>query len=229
MPATLRPRVRTLQSGSSHDGATQESNLPSVGLRRRTGFEDRCGIRRDAAQQKRSRRAASEVARVTIVRLVTGDELRLLEARWRVREISESDLHGLADELLAKGEDDEALIHLFSLDRDELRWTGADAFESLLRAWGGGMISEAEAVDIVLRHIAAGVLAGTITPLEATSRADAINVRFDYRHDALREWCDLHEELGYLDRSGRSYLGRDQPAIEADVMVLARSVVGGPS
>jgi hypothetical protein len=169
---------------------------------------------------------ASEVAHVTIVRLVTGDELQLLEARWRVREITESDLHGVADELLAKGEDADSLIHLFSLDRDELRWTGADAFESLLRSWGGGRISDAEAVDIVLRDISAGVIAGTITPLEATSRADAMNVRFYYQYDALREWCDLREELGYLDHSGLSYLGRDQPAIEADVMVLARSVVG---
>ena len=166
---------------------------------------------------------------MTIVRLVTSDELQLLEARWRVREITESDLHGVADELLAKGEDTDALIHLFSLDRDELRWAGADAFESLLRSWGGGTISDAEAVDIVLRDIAAGVLAGTITPVEATGRADAMNVRFYYQYDALREWCDLNEELGYLDRAGLSYLGRDQPAIEADVMGLARSVVGGHS
>ena len=58
-----------------------------------------------------------------------------------MREITESDLHGVADELLAKGEDADALIHLFSLDRDELRWTGADAFESLLRSWGGGTVA----------------------------------------------------------------------------------------
>ena len=163
---------------------------------------------------------------VTIVRIVTTDELQLLEARWRVREIGESDLHSVADELLTKGEDDDAL-RLFSLEQDELRWTGADAFESLIRAWGGGSISEAEAVGIVLRDIAAGVLAGTITPLEATSRADAINVRFYYEYDALRAWCDLHEELDYFDRAGLSYLGRDQPTVEADVMTLARSVVGG--
>jgi len=92
--------------------------------------------------------------------------------------------------------------------------------------WGGGSLSEAEAVEIVLRHLAAGVLAGTTTPLEATSRADAINIRFDYQYEALRVWCDLHEELSYLDRSGLSYLGRDLAMIEADVMALARSVVG---
>jgi hypothetical protein len=163
------------------------------------------------------------------VRLVTTNELQILEARWRVREITESDLHCVADKLLAKGEDADALIHLFSLDRDQLRWTGAEAFESLLRAWGGGSISQAEAVEIVLRHLAAAVLAGTITPLEATSRVDAINIRFYYQYEALREWCDLHEELAYLDRSGVSYLGRDQPTIEADLMALAGSVVGGHS
>jgi len=163
------------------------------------------------------------------VRLVTGDDLQLLEARWRVGEISESDLHEVADELLAKGEDDDALILLFSLDQAELRWTGADAFESLLRTWGGGSIGEGEAVSIVLRDLAAGVLAGTLAPLLATSRAHAIHLRFDYRYDALLHWDELYEELGYLDRSGQSYLGRDRTAIEADVRALARSIVGGDS
>jgi hypothetical protein len=163
---------------------------------------------------------------VTIVPLVTHDELHLLEARWRVREITESDLHSVADGLLANGEDGEALIHLFSLDRDELRWNGADAFESLLRGWGGGTISESEAIGIVVRDLAAGVVAETITPLEATSRANAINIRTDYQYDALAEWCDLHEELGYLDRSGSSYLGRDHAVIKADVLSLARSILG---
>jgi hypothetical protein len=157
---------------------------------------------------------------------MTKDELQLLEARWRVGEITESDLHGVADELLAKGEDDDALVQLFALDRDELRWAGADAFESLLRAWGGGTVSEAKAVDIVLRDIASGVVAGTIAPFEATGRADAINVRFDYRYEALREWCDLHEELRHVDCSGLSYLGRDQSEVEAHVMALARSAAG---
>jgi hypothetical protein len=157
---------------------------------------------------------------------VTPDELQLLEARWRVREITESDLHGVADELLARGEDCDALIHLFSLDRDELRWTGSDAFESLLRTWGGGELNEREAVEIVLRYLASGIVAGTIAPLEATSRANAIDVRTDYRYAVLREWRDLHEELGYLDSSGFSYLGRHRAKIEADVAALARSLVG---
>jgi hypothetical protein len=96
----------------------------------------------------------------------------------------------------------------------------------LLRAWGGGGINEGEAVEVVLRELAAGVIAGTITPLEATSHANAINVRTDYQYEVLRGWCDLHEELGYLDSSGLSYLGRDQAMIEADVLALARSLAG---
>jgi hypothetical protein len=159
---------------------------------------------------------------------VTTDELRVLEARWRVKEFTETDLHAVANDLLAKGEDDDALIRLFSLDQDELPWAGADAFESLLRAWGRGTMSEEEAVRIVLRDIAAGVVAGTTAPVEATSRANAINVRFTYWwYDVLREWCELHEELAYLDSSGLSYLGRARAAIEGDVLALARSTVGG--
>lgn len=154
------------------------------------------------------------------------DELQLLEARWRVREITEADLHGVANDLLENGEESDALIYLFSLDRDELRWAGADAFESLLRGWGGGAISESAAVGIVLRELAAGIVSGTITPLEATSRASAIYVRTGYEHELLGAWRDLHEELGYLDQSGSSYLGRDRTVIEADVVALARSTLG---
>jgi hypothetical protein len=47
----------------------------------------------------------------------------------------------------------------------------------------------------------------------------------DYQYDALVKWRDLHEELGYLDRSGTSYLGRNREAIEADVLARARSIV----
>jgi hypothetical protein len=147
----------------------------------------------------------------------------LLEARWRLGEISESDLHEVADGLLAKGEDHPALIDLFSVERDELRWSGAAAFEVLLQAWGGGTIDESNAVEIVVRHLAGGVVDGTITPLEATSRLDAIHLGTHYQHDELLEWSALHEELGYLDRSGSSYLGRERSAVEADVVALARS------
>jgi hypothetical protein len=146
-----------------------------------------------------------------------------------VREITEGDLHAIADDLLAKGEDDEALISLFALDRDQLRWTGAHAFESLLRRWGGGEIDEAEAVEIVVRHLSAGVIDGTITPAEASSRAHAIDVRTRYQYKALDGWRDLHEELGYLDRRGLSYRGRAQSEVEADAKALARSILGGHS
>jgi hypothetical protein len=36
------------------DGAAQESNLPSVGLRRRTGFEDQLGHRAQPLRAERS-------------------------------------------------------------------------------------------------------------------------------------------------------------------------------
>jgi hypothetical protein len=156
---------------------------------------------------------------------VTPDELRLLEARWRIGEISEHDLHDVADGLLAEGEDHDALIHLFSIDRDEVPWRGAEAFESLLHAWGGGAMTEDEAVRIYVRELASGVVRGSIAPLEATGCADAINVRSGYKYDELLEWADLHEELGYLNTSGVSYLGRNRVAVEADVLSLARSTL----
>jgi len=63
----------------------------------------------------------------------------------------------------------------------------------------------------------------------STSPANAIDVRTAYQYDAFGDWRDLHEELGYLDRSGSSYLGRDRTVIEADVVALARSIVEGHS
>ena len=146
---------------------------------------------------------------------MTPEEARLLEARWRLGELTPEDLHVLANELLERGEDDEALIHLFALDRDELRWKGADAFESLLRVWGGGAMKQDEAVGIFLRELAAGVVGGTISPLEATGRAEAINVGTGYAHDELLEWATLSDELDWRDRA----------SVEADVLALARSTL----
>lgn len=146
---------------------------------------------------------------------MTPEARRLLEARWRLGDITEHDLRGVADELLSRGEEDEALIHLFSLDRDELRWRGGDAFESLLRAWGGGAMTQGEAVRVFVRELATGVVGGTIAPLEAIGRVDVINVRTGYEHADLNEWADLHEQLGYRDRA----------SVEADVLTLARSTL----
>src|SRR5918999_5793073 len=137
---------------------------------------------------------ASLLVYAAIVVAMTRDELDLLEARWRVREITESDLHAVADDLLASGEEGNALVYLFSLDRDQLRWAGADAFESLLRAWGGGTVDQEKAVGIVLRELAAGIVAGRITPLEATSRANAMDVRTAHTYSVLARWRDLQEE-----------------------------------
>jgi len=60
------------------------------------------------------------------VRAVTGDERRLLEARWCMREITESDLHRIADELLAEGEEGDALVELGYLDRSGFSYLGRD-------------------------------------------------------------------------------------------------------
>jgi hypothetical protein len=155
---------------------------------------------------------------------MTPAELRLLEARWRLHEITTEDLRRVADEFLANGEDHDALISLFSLNRDELRWRGADAFESLLKAWGGGSMTEHEAAAVLVRDLATSVLNRTISPLEVTSRASAIYIGTHYEHDVMRPWYELHDELGYLDRAGLSYLGRDRSEIEADVLAYARSI-----
>jgi hypothetical protein len=155
---------------------------------------------------------------------MTPAEVRLLEARWRLREITEQDLHRVADEFLANGEDNDALIALFSLDPNELRWRGADAFEPVLEAWGGGSMTEHEAALVLASDLATNALNGTISPLEVTSRATAIHIRTHYEYDVLRPWYELHDELGYLDRSGLSYLGRDRSAIEADVLAHAGSI-----
>ena len=64
------------------------------------------------------------------------------------------------------------------------------------------------------------------TPLEATTRADAINVRSAYAHESAAQWSELHEELAFLDRTELSYLGRTRAAVEADVVALARLILG---
>jgi hypothetical protein len=158
---------------------------------------------------------------------VTEAELRVLEARWRLGEIGPTDLHELADSLLGAGENAEALIRLFSLERDQLRWEGAAVFEDLLREWGGGSMDDREAVEVFVHDLSSGLVEGRIDPLGATSRAEAMYVGSGYRHDALTEWYELHEELGYLhlEPGGVSYLGRDRATIEADVMSLARSTL----
>jgi len=153
----------------------------------------------------------------------------LLEARFRLGEIAPSDLHALADRLLASGEDADELIALFALDRDQLRWQGAEALERLLRAWGGGDLSPAAAVPLVERSIARSLVDGTVTPLEAVKRFHAIDVRTNYAFEGLSRWRDLHEELAYVDRRGRTYIGRQAEEAAADVMALARAVLAEPA
>src|SRR5207248_83463 len=83
--------------------------------------------------------------------------------------------------------------------------------------------------SIMARTLAAGVLDGAISPVEASSRAHAIDVRTRYQYAALAEWRHLNEELGYIDRRGLSYRGRPQSEVETDAKALARSIVEGYS
>lgn len=154
---------------------------------------------------------------------MNADRLRLLEARWRLREIEVDDLHDVADELLTAGEDSPELIELFSLDSGQLRWDGKAAFEALLRESGAGEMSEGEAAEVISLHTSRAVLAGRLTPVHALRRVSALNVRTFYKVDALQEWNDLVEELGWHD--SHPYLGRPLPTIEAAVTDLARSIV----
>jgi hypothetical protein len=159
---------------------------------------------------------------------VTSDALKDLEARWRLGEIGTGDLHEVADELLTSGEDADALIRLFNLTAVEVPWSGAEVFEELLREWGSGSMSEADALGFAIRRIAAGVVAGSLPLLDAVTRAEAVYTRTALSgelHPELMPWRDLHEELSWIDARGLSYLGRPQAAVEADVLALAKSVI----
>lgn len=156
---------------------------------------------------------------------MTDDGRRLLEARWRLQEFADLDLHEVADGLLSAGEDADALIRLFSLDRDQLLWEGGVVFEDLFREWGGGMMSESEAVETVLLDMSRALLEERLTPEEATDRAGAIYVRTGWQYDELVEWFCLDEEFDDLKRAGLSDAGRDRASIESAVRSLARSIV----
>ena len=104
-------------------------------------------------------------------------ELELLEARWRIGEITHGDLHAVADDLLQAGVDTPALIELFALTPDEARWKGAPIFERVLEELGAGGTTEAEAATVLARHIARMVLDGSISASEATSQAAGLVIR----------------------------------------------------
>ena len=152
-------------------------------------------------------------------------ERQVLEARWRLSEID--DLHALADRLLADGEDADALIRLFALDRDEVVWEGPAVLEELLRDWGGGDLTVDDAVPIAVEDIARQLLAGSIAPADAALTLERINSRTHYRHyPALEPWCELCEELWWgMKSDDRSYLGRTRAEVEQDVYALARQTL----
>jgi hypothetical protein len=108
------------------------------------------------------------------------DRLRLLEARWRLGEIKVEGLHEVADELLTAGDDNPALIRLFSLDPDQLRWEGEEAFATLLRELGGGDMSEAEAAEVISLDISVALLEADSCPttlFDASTRSSADYLR----------------------------------------------------
>src|SRR5260221_5119660 len=154
------------------------------------------------------------------------DELRLLEARWRLGEITVDDLHDVADRWLATGGESPALIRLFSLDPDELPWNDEEfqaAFEALLHERDAGSMSRSEAAKIVVLDMSLGLLEGRIAPDEAVWCVHEINERTGYAFDPLTEWDALKDEFSWND-SHPDY-SRPRADIDADVIELARSIV----
>lgn len=150
---------------------------------------------------------------------------RLLEARWRLGEINESDLPEIADELLSAGEDAPSLVELFALTRDEARWKGRALFEQVLRELGAGDTSEAEAARYVTRDIARSILDGSLSPAEGAARAAEIHIRTGYKHDDFVQLYALHDEVGYPDRSGLTYSGRPIDDAIEDVRAEAKRLL----
>ena len=153
----------------------------------------------------------------------TPEQVRRLEASWRLWEITVAGLHKLADDLLSAGEDTPALIRLFSLGDSELRWEGSEAFEHLLREWGAGDMSPHEAAGVVSLDLAVELLEGSLTPAQAVSNVRQIVRDVPSAAEGLAEWNVLTEEFSWYD--SHPYLGRPLASIEADVIDLARSIV----
>lgn len=132
----------------------------------------------------------------------------LLEARWRIGDIAVTDLHEIANELLAAVEPTKALIELFALNPDALRWEGSTVFEQVLDELGAQPTTEAEAAKVIARDIARQLLAGSITPAEATSRGARLYYRTGYEHDCFASLHMLNEgEMGYIDKDGNAHYG----------------------
>jgi hypothetical protein len=153
---------------------------------------------------------------------VDSEQCQVLEARWRLSVIAPSDLHRVADQLLAAGEDAHALTRLFALQDHELPWEGPPVFEELLREWGGGSLTLVASVPVMLRDVARQLLAGSLTPAQATTTIYEIDVVTDRSHPTLNPWRQLCEELWPdMGPNDRSSLGRTRAEVERDVITLA--------
>ena len=95
-------------------------------------------------------------------------------------------------------------------------------FEELLHEWGGGSLTVTASVPVMLRDVARRLLAGSLSPAQATATIEEIDVETDYRHPALDPWRGLCEELWPdMGANDRSCLGRTRAEVERDVITLA--------
>jgi hypothetical protein len=156
---------------------------------------------------------------------VDADAIAVLEARWRLREVTPSDLLMVADGLLSEAVESPSLIALFALTPDEALWRGPDLFENALRELGGGSMDRAQAASALARHLARQVLDGSISPEEMTSRAMHTYIRNDYQLDEFAQLYGLNEEIEHFDRDGLSYLGRTYDEVVEDVREEARRLL----
>jgi hypothetical protein len=141
-----------------------------------------------------------------------------LEAQWRTRGIRVEELREVAGALLTEGADADALIDLFALEPDELPWQASPLFERALQQLGGGGMSEAEAVEVLLNDLAQSIEGGEKTPAEAAVAAASLYVRLGHHYvERLGGLYVLDDELGSINREGRSFRGRTLDEIETEI------------
>jgi hypothetical protein len=153
-------------------------------------------------------------------------DLDVIEARWRIGLITASDLHALASDLLDSGVSSDSLIDLFALPVDVAVWDGPALFDAALTELGRGRMTDTEAAHVVARHIARSVLSGALEPSQATALASSIYIRSGYRFDDFHELYVLDDEMNYLDKNGRGYLGRTDAVVADAVRAEAQRILG---
>jgi hypothetical protein len=148
------------------------------------------------------------------------DDLRTLEARVILGDIPPTDLHSIADALLADGLMSQSLVDLFALGDLELPWRGPGLFHSATRELGSPEI----APDVAWRHLALSIaneiLTGTVSPEIGAKHLARLYHATHCQHDVLLEMLSLDDELPV------SHLGRSKAVMEANVRAEARRLVG---